>query len=904
MIRSSTTTITAPASHLWRVKRRRYSPNTLTAAEPEKGGLQMVATTEYLERPARSSAPALAPPPFVATLPTPCLRRPRLDAQLTFGTQGRLTVVTGPPGAGKTTLLADWARRRPAAQTRWISLRAIDNDPTRFWRQVHVSVGGALHADEALPTVLVVDDFQVIDNRQIISAFGAFLGGLPSHVRVVVSSRSDPDLRLHRLRLSGELTEIRPGDLRFTLAETGEFFMLISSNPPGRDALRAFADLTEGWATGLRMVATELGAGHAASSLARRFSGEFGPVADYFRSEVVERLPAHESQFLFQTSALELLSGGVCQQLSGRADALRILESLAERNLFVFRVDATGSCYRHHRLFGQFLCGELARADPARARQLRIEAAGWLRGKGDFGGSVHQLVSAGAYDEAFDQAALHDLKRLSIGLPHHAPLLPCGLPDAYLAADPYRMFAVSASLLAAGREAEGMAWLRRVERAGRRHREHRVERPLIEALRAVSAALRADMVSVIRHVERARVPLTRRRTQPGRALSWEPVLDSAVSDQLAPLAARAYLWLDDPERARAELGAQVASDEDRMGLARLGAQAWLACRDGQLQRALGLARQVLEEAGRYGEPPGLATADSYLALTMVLWERHDLGRAAELLEGALAPDDQSGRLFYLWPLECQLIRVLLSRGDVRQALDRLEPLQARGRPPSWSSSLPHPHELESRCWYLLGDQLRGLSALECVPPPNRSEELLAWAELCAGCPGPARERLVAALRRPAAACVHMRRLALLARAEAQLGQERQAELVLRQAVEKSRDEGYITMYVEDAPELLPLLKRIAGRFPDAYLSKLVEHAECANGPINPSGVPPIPEPLSGREHEVLTYLPSHRSQREIAAEMFVSLNTVKTHVQAVYRKLGVRSRSQAVTVARAQNLLR
>jgi LuxR family maltose regulon positive regulatory protein len=112
------------------------------------------------------------------------------------------------------------------------------------------------------------------------------------------------------------------------------------------------------------------------------------------------------------------------------------------------------------------------------------------------------------------------------------------------------------------------------------------------------------------------------------------------------------------------------------------------------------------------------------------------------------------------------------------------------------------------------------------------------------------------------------------------------------------------MYVEDAPELLPLLKRIAGRFPDAYLSKLVEHAEYAHGTVDATGGLPIPPPLSGREREVLTYLPSHRSQREIAREMFVSLNTVKTHVQALYRKLGVRSRSQAVTVARAQNLLR
>jgi LuxR family maltose regulon positive regulatory protein len=845
-----------------------------------------------------------------------------------------LTVVTGMAGAGKTALVSGWARRRGAGMTAWIGLEEADNDRRRFWRRLvgglqrvdaragltaldAVSMGAddvraaeALVADAAgmSPAVVVLDDLHVLVDPSITDAVGYLSRHLPPHVHLIVAGRKPPGFVLHRLRLSGEVSELSAADLRFSLEEAQALLGSTGDGPVGPDEVELIVERCEGWAAGLRFAALARPDGGPLSRWARGATRERELVADYFSHEVLATLPADTRQFVLDTSVLDELSAWACSEVTGRADAGRVLASLARDNVFVVPLDEPGRGHRYHRQLAEFLTSRFALENPVRWRAIHRRVAAWCEREGTVGAAVGHLVMAGAGEEAFSLAARAVAGQVDGRFGCGEAWLPGGLPDSFFEHDPARTWALAAGLLCAGQVAEAARWLRHLERLAPGETAAGWWQRRTEWLWALHDGLLGDGQGVLGHHRSSRGPLDW-PGGPGEADgrdAWEGGHDlaRAIERQVAVVVARAHLWLDHTDEALDALNAGCG-DETTPDSARLGVLALAACRQGRLRDAHVLGLRSLEEAERNGRAGAMVSVDARLALGMLHWEQHDLAAAEAQLEMALAISSSAAPPPVAVAVEHQLIRVLVSLRRADDALRRTERLrraeQTRPLPAHLSIDLDH---IEIGCRLALGD-LKGASRiLKAMPAEGRTALVASRVDLCAGRPDRAVGRLTAAPCRAPAIGTEVERLSLLGRAELQLGNRRRADDAIRRAIECGRPERFIRPFVDAAPELLPLLHDLAGVFPDIYVAELVTHASQA-GVSRPSttSVTTTLEPLTDREREILSHLTGHLTQHEIASGMYVSVNTVKSHVKCVYRKLGAGSRSEAVALARAHGLL-
>ena len=310
---------------------------------------------------------------WVPAVPPHFVRRERLEVRLNDAARSPLTVVEGMAGAGKSVLLAGWARRREAGTTAWLGLESDDNDPVRFWSRlvralqvVDPDVGDdvvtALSAGvsnsrvaEALvgelavarPVVVVLDDLHRLTRSELLQAVADMAGHLPSHVHLIVTSRQSCGLRFHRLRMSGDLVEIDQDELRFRDEEASRLLTSVAARPLPSGDIEVLTGRTEGWAAGLRLADLTLADQEDGRGSPATFDGGSRLVAEYFQHEVLAGLPPDTVRFMMETSGLEAITAGVCQEVTGRADAGAILDDLADRHLFMFRAGR-----RRHRGIG------------------------------------------------------------------------------------------------------------------------------------------------------------------------------------------------------------------------------------------------------------------------------------------------------------------------------------------------------------------------------------------------------------------------------------------------------------------------------------------------------------------------------------------------------------------------
>jgi LuxR family maltose regulon positive regulatory protein len=320
-----------------------------------------------------------------------------------------VTVVSAPPGSGKTVLLRSWIREAGLAErAAWVPVGRDERDPQRLW----LSVLGALRQTipgstlvrmlTAAPDLdgwaiterlltdlapledriwLVIDDLHELGADEARRQLELWLMRAPPQLRFVLATRHDVRLGLHRLRLEGELTEIREADLRFTVAEARELFDAAGVELPD-SAVMILHERTEGWAAGLRLAALSL-AGHPdPERFAAEFSGTERTVAEYLLAEVLERQPGEVRRLLLRTSGLDRINGELADLLTGASGGERMLQDLEEANAFVVSLDAARSWFRYHHLFADLLQLELRRTQPEEVAALHKLAAGWLAGHG------------------------------------------------------------------------------------------------------------------------------------------------------------------------------------------------------------------------------------------------------------------------------------------------------------------------------------------------------------------------------------------------------------------------------------------------------------------------------------------------------------------------------------------
>jgi LuxR family transcriptional regulator, maltose regulon positive regulatory protein len=879
---------------------------------PDRGGWEggVVAEGAFVEH-AVSQGPRFALAKFrPATLPATLVARSELQDRLAAGAGQRLTVVVGPAGAGKSVLVSSWAATRPSGMTSWLSCDEADADPVRFWTgfieapQVVapwfgadaadlLAMDGVMSADVTasiandaakLPagSAVIVDDFQYAtaavwgDVTDLVERWPA------GTAQLVLSTRFDPPLRLHRLRMAGELCELRDRDLFFSLAESRRLLANFGVEVAAAD-LALLYERSEGWAAALQMVALSLrGAGDPVRA-ARALEVRGEAIAEYFIGEVLDQQPPEVARFMLDTSVLGELTAGACVAVAGRQDAAALLRGIDAAGLFLVALDDERMVFRYHHLVGQVLRAELRARDRGREQALQLRAAEWFEVAGDTRRAVRHFLAARQVDRGL--ALLQD-RVVADYLHEPGPLtaLDLSMIDPSVLADaPDRLLALAADLLVSGDATRGGEYLDLLERA-------QPSIPPESRLAARFAALRSLQYALTGQAGQALA-----EGLAARAIQEKTRLADDWNTAVPLILMHVYTWLEDFPAVEREAAAAVAMPAvtEPVKLVHVrGTRALAWFEAGHLADAADAATAADTEARRRGFGQHFFAIEHLRALAGLALERRDLDTAEQLTEQALSISERGRPVFEFLTL-LDRAEIWAVRGQIRDALATVDAarLVLAG---TGSVLLARADELEALLRLSLGD-LCSPGELASELPAARRELLLARIALAAGDHHTAREHLQSPSLQDLTPRRALVRQILLAAAAIVRG-DPMAAGILAGAIEAARHAGFLNTVVTTAPQVTSyLVEHSAQAGPDPYTEQLI-HAALEVRAARPDVTPPgrmLIEPLTAAETRILNLLPTS-TYLQMAATLYVSRNTVKTHLRSIYQKLGVTSRSEAL----------
>jgi LuxR family transcriptional regulator, maltose regulon positive regulatory protein len=892
--------------------------------------------------PSRIHSPAMPPRLSVAAVPAlsaesdRTIARPRLLEQLERA--GRVTMVSAPAGSGKTSLLRSWIREAGLeSSAAWVPVGHGRHDPQCFWlsllnalrrtepgsaviRQVTAApdVDGWAFVENLLADLasledslwLVIDDLDEVRASETVRQFELLLAHAPVQLRFVLSARRDLRLGLHRLRLDGGLTDLRGPDLRFSLEEARALFEAVAVDLP-ECALAVLVDRTEGWAAGLRLAAIALARHPDPERFVREFSGSERTVAGYLLEEVLEREPADVRQLLLRTSVLERVSGPLADHLVGGSGSERILQELEDDNAFVTSLDAGRSWFRYHRLFADFLQLELRRSLPAIVGSLHRAASDWFEREGYVVDAIRHAQAARDWPHAARLLLDNRIGLILDGRVATVRELLDAFPARVTADDPELAVTCASVGLRDGSFDEADAYVASAERHVEEVPQDRAR--LFElhltSVRLAAASHRGDLCGArqaMHSLEAARA------AQPPDAVRRAEEIHALALMTLGTT----ELWslqLTDARR-HLEEGLTLARRIERPYL-EIGCLAHLAIVAPLSGLSASAALDVSEQAVAIAEAHGLAS-NPVVALAFAIgagslaW----LGRfdeAERWLERAkrvLRPDGDPGTELALYH----------AQGLLYSGQGRLEDALAAFRNAEKVQALligEHALTVDLRMRIILtlvrsGQLTDARAALESIPEPDgdRAEVRIAAAaiDLADGSVEhalellePVTERSVASLI-PTWAAIHA--LLFDAAAREQLDDARGAEASLERALDLAEPEGLILPFTI-APVQGLLERHPRQRTAHPTLRATILDVLAGTSPQPRGEAAPLVDPLSDAELRVVRYLPSNLRAPEIAAELFVSTNTVRTHLRHIYAKLDAHGRAEAVDRARQLGLL-
>jgi LuxR family maltose regulon positive regulatory protein len=889
-------------------------------------------------QPDRPQPPPGAGVPLLASKLSPphtprwLVARGRLLELLDAGVQGRLTLLTGPAGSGKTVLLSSWATTAALpGPLAWLSLDAADNDLARFWsyllaglRQSGVApsggrldslglpIGGpdrgfmvelaAALAELAGPVVVVLDDVHQLTNPAVLDGLVAVLVRSPASLRLVLASREDPPLPLARLPVSGRPIEVGAAELAFTAEEAAK---LLASH----GLVLADADLavvwarTEGWAAGLRLAALSLQDHPDPESFIAGFAGSSRAVADFLLEEVLGRLPEEDQAFLLHTSVVERVSGELADVLTGRADGAQTLARLERTNAFVVALGQDRSWYRYHQLLAELLLARLQASAPRLVPELHRRASGWYQDHGLPVEATNHALAGGQWTLAAEllaaiwQGFILDGEMAMLGQ------LVDQFPAKVVEADAELVTVRAARRLGAGDWDGADRDLGLAEQVAANLPQKRRRRFAV-ALATVSlyrARLRGDLDAAV---------VAAHYMLGGGG-------DLAGGDDLRALALLnlgiAEVWTGALEAAGRHLQAGLAAarraGRDGLVVNFLGQLAAVTA-GSRLGEGVRLAREALALAERRGWSQNPSTACAYLVLGGAHFDRGDLAAAERYLDLAMACRPEPAI-----SLTIGLTRAVVAHanGDPAAGLEILrgaqQELQRLNGPYVMAASLG---EWEARLLAATGriEQARALLASSDEPRPASAATLAARAELqlAEGDASGAVVTLVPCLDGSASSLVVYQRLEtllLVAMAHQRLGDLDAAATSLERALQVAEPEGYRQVFWNLGAEVQALLlrQRERGTAHPQLLTELLDRPDVSAAPSAVPAPVALAAPLTDREQVVLGLLDSDLSTRQIADELYVSVNTVRSQVRSIYRKLDASRRGDAVRRARHLRLL-
>jgi LuxR family maltose regulon positive regulatory protein len=862
--------------------------------------------------------------------------RPRLFELLDGGTQHLLTLVSAPAGAGKTTLLASWScSRQPPGPLAWVSLDTGDNEPARFWAYTLAALrqSGAVPGDSTLralapgtgssasflsqlvgglselptPVVLVLDDLHDITNATVYSGLEFLLRHAPPQLRLVLATRADPPLSLQRLLVGGQLSQVRAADLAFTVAEVAELLAACDDQPQlSDDDLALLQARTEGWAAGLRLAAMSLEGQPDPHQFVTEFAGDDKSIADYLTGEVLDRQPEEMRSFLLRTCIVDELNGDLADALTGGRGGESMLARLERANGFVTAVGSRRSSYRYHRLFAELLRYELRCEQPGQVVTLHRRAAGWYAERGLTLPAIQQALMAEDWRYAADLLAEHGPSLILGGDAAALHELVRGLPADLVDTDPELVLlgaadrivrgdadAAAADLLAASRRTELLS----EERRGR-------FALLLATLNTTLAWQVGDLDQVLVAGEEALVLYLRAGTGDD---------DDARAVTLS-LVGAAALWaghLDGAElHLREGLAVAVRAGLTAQQLACLSQLALVHAMRAEVDEAFRWGTSAVELAAEHGLSSSMEAAGGCLALAWAHYYRDDLGEASRYADRAAAA---TGVGWQPMTLGVAILRARLqrARGDTAGSLDTVAGVRrdlVSWRPPVqlWRWLLLTEAELRTSAGHAQSASAVRQSLDQGGPLSGGDAVVLVRLHLAEGDPAGAAEALAPCLDGSAPGgflMVPAEAWLLDALASDALGDHDRGARSLERALGLAERGGLPRSFLDAGAPARSLLARYRQRVPTSwsYLDELLQaSAEAAHVTVV---TPRLIEHLTEREHTVLRYLPSLMTYEEIAADLYVSLNTVKTHAYGIFRKLGVTGRRQAVRSARELHLL-
>ena len=865
----------------------------------------------------------VAPP-----IPPGMVERPRVTAKLDRAVERPVALIAAPAGAGKTALLASWAAahepRRPVA---WLGLGPEANSRRGFWTEVIAAMeragerldgiaapgrgrpgtflSGFVAALESLPEpmVLILDDFHEVTDAAVMRDLDMLLDHASDRLHLVLVTRSDPSLRLQRLRIAGRLGEVRNADLAFTAGETRELLGALDLSIGDHD-LELLWKRTEGWAAGLRLAALSLQDHPDPSGFIRGFAGDDRAVSDYLMSEMVSRQPADTLDFLLRTAVVEQLNGSLADALTQADGGQPRLEELVRRGVLVTPLDDQGLWFAYHPLLRELLRVELSRRMPRDRPELHARAGRWYGARDEVLPALRHAMLGQDWELAADVLGRHWLSLVARG--EGAELLEVvdRIPAEVVAGHAELALALAGILLDAGEDARAGAFLTLA---------HGLARGLPPD-RAHRFAVSATATDLYRARSRGHL---RKALTAARAVLDDPWDRAVTADVRAFTLAQlgiAEFWAGNADAAADRLiaaaGHAAACGNDHVLLVAHSYGAAADVRRGNLPAGFKLARQALELAERRGWAglPQTAMAHVTLAVTHLWWhELDDAELSADRAEAALAGSGDR-----LLPTTVALVRarLLLMRGESLPALEGLRAaFEAAPRPiPDFLSVSAALVEAELRL--LLGEPERAWSVLAELETDGDAPDLaigIAALELASGHPEAAVETVnayLAAGRPPVLPFTTIEARVIESVARDCLNDAEGALNALERALDLAEPRGYADAVLHFGAPLKSLLRRRIrhGTRHRAFAGELLNTLEQGSPEDRPRG-PVLLEPLSDRELAVLRFLPTMMSNSEIAAEMFVSVNTVKTHLKHVYRKLDVADRREAVRRGRELHLL-
>jgi LuxR family transcriptional regulator, maltose regulon positive regulatory protein len=867
---------------------------------------------------------------YLPPAPASFVPRPQLFEKLDEALAHRLTLVSSPAGAGKTALVSTWAHaaRKKGVAIGWLSLDASDNNPARFLECIIAGLeeeGTVIDTDPVSPQhkgqvqikevlnlfiwglanlqrelILILDDYHHIQDKEVHAALDYLLKHAPPCLHFILLTRSDPPLELARLRVAGQLIELRMNHLRFSVQEASDFMKKFAGITLTESDAASLTARTEGWIAGLQMAGISLRGQQDVSAFIAAFAGSHRFVFDYLLEQVLNQQDLEIREFLLKTSVLERLSAPLCDAVTGTAGAARrSLDTLERANLFLTPLDDERVWYRYHHLFSDLLKLVLEQAYPGLAVELHSRACRWFEEQGKIPEAFQHALAADDIELAARLVSANVL-----ALVEQAELLPIlsrmdSTPRGQREANPWLEVAHAWALAYTGQMERGNVALTLAEKHLKALPAHERSRITghISAVRAYAAWVNGSQQEAVELAETAArlLPVDEIAI---RALNLTTMGNALTQYNASPRAAEVL------EQA-VMLARQAGQSHVHMLAASSLSYAYIQL--GRLYKAHEALQDAIEIAETHQQRTGqplTAAACVYAELASILGEWGEIGPAIRAARKGLALSELWGQADAIVLCLLNLINALSLAKDKEAGIKAIQRSRrlAQKVSPWFVLNVDH---LEARFWLDMND----------IPQADRTIR-----EAVGPLPATLEARLLVKQNRPDKALtlldqaspefqhVHSFEIVRLGAVQSlalfQKRGETGALAALEPALELAQVENQVMTFVREgeAMERLLHLARRKSICPD-FTQKLLSVFEAQRKPRPTPAAEPLIEALSERELEVLGLLNGPLSTPEIARQLILSTNTVRTHIKNIYGKLGVHGRSGAVRRARELGLL-